>query len=182
MLAEGRGRARDRLAVDVREVDLAAGVRGLDLGRRRGAEGDRGDPAAREQLLAGARRAHLDTGRRRRRRRGENHPDRVGIRLVVDEAELEQPVDEIRRRGVRPDLPRARSPPARAQLAVDLLAHRLHLVGTEPEALRDVPARLVAAAQPEDVAVVDDPLVVRPERRVRVRVLRELDHLGSDHR
>ena len=45
----------------------------------------------------------------------------------------------------------------------------------QAEALRDVPAGLVAAAHPEHVAVGDDPLVRRAERRVRVGVLGELD-------
>ena len=49
----------------------------------------------------------------------------------------------------------------------------------EPEPLRDVPGRLVAAAHPQHVAVGDDPLVVGPERRVRVRVLGELEDGSS---
>ena len=62
-----------------------------------------------------------------------------------------------------------------AQDLVQLGAHLLDLVGVQAKALRDVPAGLVAAPHPQHVAVVRDPLVGRAERRVGVRVLRELD-------
>jgi len=58
---------------------------------------------------------------------------------------------------------------------VDLLAHGLDLVGLEPEALRDIPAGVVPTPHPEDVAVVEVALVVRPEGRVRVRVFGQLE-------
>src|SRR3954452_19409942 len=60
-------------------------------------------------------------------------------------------------------------------MAVDLAAHVIELVGLEAEPLGDVPARLGPLSHPEDVAIRDNPLLLRPERRVRVRVLRQLE-------
>ena len=73
--------------------------------------------------------------------------------------------------------------PPRPQLVVDLVADLLELVGAEAEALGDVERRMVAAAEPEDVAIGEYPLVAGPERHVRVRVLGELEHpVGRRHR
>jgi hypothetical protein len=58
---------------------------------------------------------------------------------------------------------------------MDLRAHLVELVAAQAEALRDVPARVVGAPEPQHVAVGDDPLILRPERRPRVRVLGELE-------
>ena len=81
--------------------------------------------------------------RRSSRRLGQHHPDRERCRLVVDETELEQPLGEVARRGVRADLPGEGGAPALAQELVQLRADRLDLVHPQAEALRDVPARLV---------------------------------------
>ena len=72
-------------------------------------------------------------------------------------------------------------PPASAQDLVDLRTHLVDLRGLQAEALGDVPPGLVAAAHPEHVAVVRNALVRRRKRRVRVRVLGELDQLLVVH-
>ena len=74
-----------------------------------------------------------------------------------------------------PDLPAALRAAPLAEMSVDLRPHVVELVGLEPEPLGDVPARLLARPHPQDVPVGDDPLVLRPERRVGVRVLGQLE-------
>jgi hypothetical protein len=58
---------------------------------------------------------------------------------------------------------------------VDLGTHLVEFLRGEAEALRHVQPRLVAAAEPDDVAIGDDALVPGSERDVRVRILGELE-------
>ena len=105
VLAERGRRPRHGLAVEVRRgrsrrrpPDRTAAA------RRRPAEGGRRDLGRDELVLVARGPPHLDVRRRLPRRRlGEHHPDRERL-VVVDEAEREQPVDEVgrRRRRARP--------------------------------------------------------------------------------
>jgi hypothetical protein len=58
---------------------------------------------------------------------------------------------------------------------VDLGAHLVDLLEPQAEPLSHVVMRLVAATHPEDIAVVDVPLVRRTERRMSIRIFRELE-------
>ncbi len=119
--------------------------------------------------------ARHDTGRRRRRRRGEDRCD--GVRVVdADESALEQQVDEIRRLRRAAHLPLGASASADLQQRPDLLENGVDLVGCEALALHGVPTPALAHAERE--AAGHDPLVVRSERPERVRVFGDLAQHG----
>ena len=189
--AEERGRARrvrprgagHGLSVDVGEVLEVVGIRpGRRHLRRRGsvAERDRGDLGGGEPLVVAHGKTHLDIrGRTARRRLRQDHADGERRRLVVDEPERDETLDEVARRRTGTDLPRARRAAPSPQRVVDLRANLGDLFHAQAKALRDVPAGAFAAAQIEHVSLVHDPLLARAERGVGVRVLREL--LRRDH-
>jgi hypothetical protein len=181
-MTRSRGRPARRRRSDIDDV-VGIGVARSRLSGHGLPERDRRDLFGSEELVVRLRPPNLDVDRPLRRRLREHHPDRQRGRLVVDQTEREQPVDEPLRHRVRADLPGAGGPSLRPEQIVNLRAHLLDLLGTQTEPLGDVRPRLIDRAHPEDVAVVDDPLVRRTERRIGVRVLRELeDPIHGGHR
>ena len=178
MLGEARRAAGDRLAVDVGEVDdVVRVVRGGDCSSAPA------PPNATAAICAAARCSSSSRARRTSTRRGasaggsvEHHPDRQRRRLVVDEAEREQPLDEVRRRARACRPPRCR-PCARARAGArgSPRAHPRPRPASSRKRCATFQPGCVAAAHPEHVALGDDPLVGRAERRVGVRVLGELE-------
>ncbi len=171
------GRPRHGPALDQCEIDDVVRVvtRRRRLGGQPAAEDDGGDRRRREPVARRLRPPHLDVGRGRGRRLREHHADRERRGLVVDDTEGEQSLGEIGGRRMRADLPGEPRTPAPAEDLVDLRANFVHLPLLQAETLCNVPRGLVAASHPQHVAVVRDSNVLRAERRVRVRVLGELD-------
>src|SRR6185437_6997848 len=97
------------------------------------AERDRGDLLGLVELVVGLHPVDVDAGRRGSRLLAQHHADGERRRLVVDEAERVQAVDQVGRTRMRPDLPAARSAAAIAQMTVDLSPNLVQLLRLEPK-------------------------------------------------
>ena len=155
------------------------------VGRRRGL-GRLGPPKAIAAILAACQRAPRASppGAPRRpaaapaRRLGQHHPDGERRRLVVDEPEREQPLDEVAGRRVRPDLPRASRA---AALAQDRRGSQRARPPPRRPAGGSAARRSSRARRRAPSRGRSGRSTMRssagPERRVGVGVLRELDQL-----
>ena len=107
----------------------------------------------------------------------EDERDGVGV-PVVDEAALQQRVDESRRGGAA-DLPLRFRASALAQRRAHLLENVVDVGDGEALPLHGVPRR--AGAHAERVPLGVDPLVAGPERPERIRILGNLAQHGKEH-
>ena len=156
VLRERPRRARHRLAVDVGEVlDVVRIVLArLHLGRHRPAEGDRRDPRRGERAPRRSRRCRTSTsGGACAGGSLSTMPTASGIESSTSPSASRRSTRSAGVACVPTSQVHAVRPFARSCAWISSRTV-VDLVGGQPEALRDVPARLVAAAHPEHVAVV----------------------------